>query len=386
MFDWFTRSGRRAWAEFKADEAEVEATVAAWGRACEGAGLARQLATVSGPTILVPRIVDLTLGPPLWFVAQLLHGQLPSDVAAVSARIAPWLGGRRLRVTPLAGGTHVRVEVLVGDPLDRLIPPPTPVRSALSELTLGEDEQGVPVRLGLASAAHLIVQGASGSGKSVGCYGLLGQLAHAPDVLVAGSDITDLLLAPWTEHARSRGWQAVGTGQPVKHVEILERLVAKMDGRIAGMSRARDSVDLGPGCPLVVVVLEEYPGLLRVLRTKDKTYEQRARTAVGRLLAEGRKAGIRVVIIAQRADAEIIGGYERGQASHTISFRVDSMAALKMLHPDVPAELATAHGTASAGVALLSAPGTPLTCFRAPLTTFADYCQAVADGGRAVAW
>jgi hypothetical protein len=387
MFERLTRSGRRAWADLKADEAEVDRIVTAWERACEGSGLSRSVSTVTGPTILIPRIVEMTLGPPLWFVVQLLHGQLPADIRAAGERIAPWLGGQRLRVAPMNGGVFARVEVITSDPLDRLVPQAPMVDSALEPIIMGVDELGDDVGVRLGQAAHLIMQGASGSGKSVGSYGFLGQLAAARDVIVAGSDITDLVLAPWCVHPRSRGWQATGTHQPVKHVEILERLVAMMDGRIAEMPARRDSVELGPGTPLVVVVLEEYPGLLRLLATLDKQrkgngYEARARSAVGRLLGEGRKAGLRVLIITQRADADIIGGYERGQASHKISYRVDNMAALKMLHADLGAQLADAHATAPAGVALLSAPGVPLTRFRAPLMTFGDYFGQVETGAR----
>lgn len=44
------------------------------------------------------------------------------------------------------------------------------------------------------------------------------------------------------------------------------------------------------------------------------------------MLAEGRKAGILCVLIAQRADASILGAYESGQASHRISFRAMALA------------------------------------------------------------
>lgn len=384
MFDRLSRS-RRQHDALLADQAEVDRIVTAWENACEGADLTRAVPTVSGPTIVIPRVVDLTLGPPLQFIVRLLPGQLSADVAAVGHRIAPWLGGRRLRVIPCNGGTYARIEVLAVDPLDRLVPPPPAVESVLCPVRLGEDEHGRPVEVALPAAMHLILQGASGSGKSVGCYSLLAQLPRAEDVLVAGSDITGLLLKPWADHARSRGWQTTGTAQPAKHVEVLERLVAMMDGRVADLPARRDTVAIGPAVPLVVVVLEEFPGMLRLLRTKDKALEARARNAAGRLLAEGRKAGMRVLIVAQRADADIIGGYERGQASHTISFRVDSMAALRMLHADVAPELAAAHATAPPGVALLSAPGAPLTRFRAPLTSFDAYCDAVEAGGRAAA-
>jgi DNA segregation ATPase FtsK/SpoIIIE-like protein len=130
-----------------------------------------------------------------------------------------------------------------------------------------------------------------------------------------------------------------------------------MDRRIAEMPPGHDSMPITPACPLLVVVGEEIPGLFRVLGVANRDLEKRARALLARLVGEGRKAGIRVLLVAQRADANIIGGYERGQASHTISFRVDSMSALSMLHADADKAIAAEHSTAPPGVALLSASG-----------------------------
>ena len=171
----------------------------------------------------------------------------------------------------------------------------------------------------------------------------------------------------------------LGTRNPGAHVSMLERVVAEMDRRMLRIPAGRDAVQLGPDCPLLVTVLEEYPGLLKLLDTVDpKGWGKTARACVARLLAEGRKAGIRVVIMAQRADATIIGGYERGQASHKISFRVDTADAVHMLHPSAPRAVVDEHSTAEAGVALLSAPGLPLTRFRAPHLPYGEYVALVA--------
>lgn len=353
--------------------------------ACIGAGVSVAVdGAIAGTSVRTPEVTHVDLGPPVRMTVRMLPGQLPEHLRRVSRLIAPHLGGVALRVVDRGHGWGT-VTVLTADPLAGTVPLPGPVRSALEPLSLGRGEDGDPVAVRLGSAAHLIVQGASGSGKSVGCYGLLGQLAHATDVRVTGSDITGLLLAPWLGRPGEVPPPVLGTRAPAAHVTMLERLTRTMDERIATMPPGRDSVDLGPDVPLILAVLEEYPGLLRVLKGADKALETRARTAVGRLLAEGRKAGVRVLIIAQRADADVIGGYERGQASHTVSFRVDTMAALKMLHADVSPDAAVEHATAPAGVALLSAPGIPLSRLRAPLTTYADYCATVAAGGELAA-
>jgi energy-coupling factor transporter ATP-binding protein EcfA2 len=357
-------------------ERQVDELLWSWRTACIGSGLCTVVNTASGPTESVPTIVDVTLGPPTVFLAELLPGQILADVRGVAHRIAGSLGAVALRVES-RGLRHVRIELLIDDPLIGTVTRAGPVTSARQPVMIGRDEQARPVVIEMESSAHLIVQGASGSGKSTGVYGLLAQLAPASDVLVVGSDITGLTLAPWATRPGLEGWHALGTARPAAHITVLERAVREMDRRIAEMPPGHDATPITSACPLLVVVGEEIPGLFRVLGVANRDLEKRARALLARLVGEGRKAGIRVLLVAQRADANIIGGYERGQASHTISFRVDSLSALSMLHADADKAIAAEHSTAPPGVALLSAPGDPLRRFRAPLTDYRTYCAEV---------
>jgi S-DNA-T family DNA segregation ATPase FtsK/SpoIIIE len=101
-----------------------------------------------------------------------------------------------------------------------------------------------------------------------------------------------------------------------------------------------------------------------------------ARAAVSRLLAESHKAGMRVVLVAQRADAAVIGGAERANLGGRLSFRVDNPDAVRMLHPAADAAVIAEHLDAPAGVALLSLPGVPLARVRGPY--IGDYRAFVA--------
>ena len=85
-----------------------------------------------------------------------------------------------------------------------------------------------------------------------------------------------------------------------------------------------------------------------------------------------------MLLMSQRVDANIVGGFERDQCSHGISFRVAGLSALQMLHQDADKPIAAEHAAARPGVALLSSPGVPLGRFRAPHTTYSDYCDEVA--------
>lgn len=349
----------------------------AWAEACEGAGLARVISTVTGPTVIPPRIHRVERdGDVLVLTVRLEPGQTVDDVRAAAPRIAPHLGAYGLRVEALARGAWCRVTLLPDDPLAGPPPPPALTTGAGPVTLLGRGEDGAPVLLDWRTLAHLVVQGATRSGKSTGLYGVLGQLATAEHVQVTGCDPTGLLLAPWTARTATVA-PSTGTANPAAHVAALEALTAAMDDRIAAIPPGRDTVDLGPHHPLMIVVLEEYPGLLRVLDA-DRALGKRARAAVARLLAEGAKAGVRVVLVAQRAEANIIGGFERDQASHALTFRVGGRESVRLLHPDAPPDVIAAHATAAPGIALLSAPGVPLRRFRAPLTTYPAYCGRVA--------
>ncbi len=353
-----------------------------WRQVAEGAGIGRSGASDAGiPFVAVPRVEHVDLGAPdAALTVRLMPGQLVTDIARVSRRLAAGMGYPAVRVQPLTGG-RARIVLLSSDPLADTIGAVRPVESALSPLVLGRGEDGRSVTLELATAAHIVIQGATGSGKSVGLYSLLGQLATAPDVRVTGVDPTGLLLGPWARRMLPMGnipGPVCGTADPGRYVLALDRLVAEMDRRIADLPAGADEVVLGDGCPVLLVVLEEHPGALRILDGHDAKLGKLYRALVGRLLAEGRKAGLRCVLVAQRADAAIVGAYERGQASHRISFRVDSLDAVRMLHPDGTADVVAEHATAPAGVALLTAPGVPLTRLRAPWLPYRDYCDQVA--------
>jgi hypothetical protein len=71
------------------------------------------------------------------------------------------------------------------------------------------------------------------------------------------------------------------------------------------------------------------------------------------------------VIIAQRFEASVIGGYEPEQCTIEISFRVGNATSIEMLHPAGRSE-AEQHATSPPGIALLSAPGIPLARVKSP--------------------
>jgi S-DNA-T family DNA segregation ATPase FtsK/SpoIIIE len=368
LLDTIRRRDRRA---HRLDEALVDDLVHAWHRAVTGAGFVRTVATVTGPTVIVPALVHIVLGPPAVLTVRLEPGQTVAELRTLARRLAPHLGARMLRVEPLGVGDHARLTLLTDDPLAD----PVPLQPGPGVL-LGRDEDGCCLRVEPAELPHLIAQGATRSGKSRWLYGLLAQLAGRADVEVAGVDPSGLTLRPFagTRHAHR---QARGLADLARVEDVFAELVAEMDRRLSAMPAHLDVLPLDHGTQLLAVVLEEYPALLRAVDAADPKQGKRVRALVARLLAESHKVGLRVVVVAQRAEATIVGGAERAQCEGRLSFRTDTAESLRLLHPDAD-DLAVEHATAAPGVALVSWPGRPTFRLRAPhVGSYGEFAAAV---------
>lgn len=165
-----------------------------------------------------------------------------------------------MRIQRLAG-RWVRVVVFEIDPLASTCRLPRTVTGRADDaVLLGRAEDGALIEHALASPGHIAVQGQNGSGKTQLSYGLLAQLCAAGNVLITSSDITGLLLGRVWHGTAHRDRQVTGSSDLAAHAD---HLVAWMDLRLDAMPPRQDSVTPTVQTPLVLVVLEEFPGLLR---------------------------------------------------------------------------------------------------------------------------
>lgn len=233
---------------------------------------------------------------------------------------------------------------------------------------------------------HVAIQGASRSGKSVGVYNLLGGYAPAAargEVIVCGIDPTGVLLAPFNDYPGQQ-YRALGLADLDAIPAALTALVAEMDRRIADQLLAAGRDKLEPGdAPALLIVLEEYPGLLAALDSADKALKPAERrlpgvkNAVQRLIQEGAKALIRVQVLAQRADANIIGGAERSNLGTCLSLRVTNADAVRMLHADATPETVEQIRAFPPGYAYLERAGAAAEIVRFDMADYQAYRQHV---------
>lgn len=191
-------------------------------------------------------------------------------------------------------------------------------------LALGKDPTGKPVFCDLAAAPHLLVAGATGSGKSSGLSTMLTSLVlrRTPDELrfvLIDPKIVELasfaelphLLAPVVTEMN----QAVAALQwAVGEMERRYRLFASVGVRHVDAYNARpDSETL----PSIVVVVDEFADLM-MAEGKDKRVEP----AIARLAQKARASGIHLILATQRPSVDVITGLIKANLPSRIAFRV----------------------------------------------------------------
>nr|WP_161594100.1 FtsK/SpoIIIE domain-containing protein [Microbacterium sp. RG1] len=255
---------------------------------------------------------------------------------------------------------------------------------------LASDARGEAVTLDLVSeASHILVQGQTRSGKSAFVMRLLAAALDSSSVVVAGADPSGVLLNPLRDHLRP-DWRSITGADIGAHVAALDAVVAELDRRLRLLLELeQDKIEtFTPDVPLVLVVLEEYPGLIAAAEDDDAASGRRAgqrfapaiRRNVSRLVRESAKVGFRIVTIAQRADAAVLGGNERSNYAVRVTLRVDNQEAVRMLHPFCPAQLADAVHTFPQGVGLYQGPGRSAQRVDFPSFTYASYLGTVRGG------
>lgn len=270
-----------------------------------------------------------------------IPGQPTQSILEAKNRLSSALGVplRAAEVDP----TTVCLTAILRDPLNDVRVAGT---SVTTRIVVGRCDDGTEAIIDLADAAHIAVQGMTRSGKSALLYTILGQLVAAANVHVCGIDPNQVLLGPLAEAPGTDSKDFVLGADPVAALALLDEACRVMD------ERARRLTDLGIAAyeefssdlPLRVFVLEEYAGLLRQATAHDEGLKPGERTAgkikqrVGRLVSEGAKAGIRIILITQRMDATIVDGDSRGQFGTRITMAVDNGDAVRMLHPQASPE------------------------------------------------
>ena len=262
-----------------------------------------------GPGIKVSRIVNLT-------------DDLALAMAAVGVRIeAPIPGKSAIGIEiPNAETVPVSLRSLIDSPSFRKLESPLAV-------ALGRDIPGNPIFCDLSTMPHLLIAGATGSGKSV-CINaiLISILCKAtPDeikLIMIDPKVVELSMYNGIPHLL-----APVVTDPKKAANTLNWAVGEMTRRYALFAEAsvRDfrgynevlKINREPTVPLILIVIDELADLMQVA---SKEVEE----SIARLTAMARAAGIHLLIATQRPSVDVITGVIKANIPSRIAFAVSS--------------------------------------------------------------
>ncbi len=262
-----------------------------------------------------------------------------SRIVSLSDDIALALAAKGIRIeAPIPGKSAVGIEVPNQDIAmvslrEVLDSPQSKEKASKLSIALGRDISGEPVLADLGKMPHLLVAGATGSGKSVCINGIITSLLmrtkpHEVKLLMIDPKMVELNVYNGIPHLLT----PVVT-DPKKASQALKKVVSEMERRYELFSNSgtrnlegynnyiqkynTENDDQQPLMPYIVVIIDELADLMMVA-SKD------VEDAITRLAQMARAAGIHLIIATQRPSVDVITGIIKANIPSRIAFSVSS--------------------------------------------------------------
>jgi len=287
----------------------------------------------------VPKIQSVQSTP--WcdrVLVRLLLGQCTEDFERAAPSLAHSFGARSCRVREL-GPARLWLEFTTSDPLVQTVPAlAIPDTVDLQAVAIGRREDGdpwcIPVR-----GTHVLIAGATGSGKGSVLWSLLRGLAP---------EIRDGRVAVWA--IDPKGGMELGPGRPMytrfatptptenpydEIVQLLDDLVKVMQQRAQGLAGVTRLHEPTVREPLIVLVVDEIANLTAYLT--DQAIKKRILQALGLLLTQGRAVGIDVIGALQDPRREVLA--LRNLFPLRVALRLDAPTEVDMVLGDGAREM-----------------------------------------------
>src|SRR5581483_8829556 len=233
--------------------------------------------------------------------------------------------------------------------------------SARSQLTiaLGKDISGRPVAADLARMPHLLIAGATGTGKSVSIHTMIAAIlfnATADDVrfilidpkmleLSVYENIPHMLVPVVVDPSKAAAALLWATQEMERRYLMMRDLgVRNIDSYNQAIAAGAKPVELRPvdadpdsppiqhrKLPKIVIVIDE---LADLLLSEGKTIER----DISRLAAKARASGIHLILATQRPSVDVITGLIKANLPARISFQVTSRVDSRTILDSIGAE------------------------------------------------
>ncbi len=213
-------------------------------------------------------------------------------------------------------------------------------------VALGKDIAGVPILCDLAKMPHLLIAGATGSGKSVCINTIINSILYRcspkevrlilvdPKVveLQCYNGIPHLLIPVVSDPHKASGALAWAVGEMMeRYKKFQERGVRAIDGYNDTLDPEEERM------PRIVIIIDE---LADLMMTCKKDVEER----ICRLAQLARAAGIHLVVATQRPSVDVITGLIKANIPSRIAFRVSSNVDSRTILDRIGAEQLLGNG------------------------------------------
>lgn len=302
------------------------------------------------------KVLDVARGPAVTrYELQPDVGVKVSRIVSLTDDIALALAAKDIRMeAPIPGKSAIGIEVPNNEvsvvTLREVLETPT-FQEAQSKLTIafGRDISGQPIVGNLARMPHMLVAGATGSGKSVCINGIITSLLYKakPDevkFLMIDPKMVELNVYNGIPHLL-----APVVTDPRRASLALKKIVVEMEKRyekfsksgtrnIEGYNNLMLSGDNPDGVlPYIVVIVDELADLMMVAAGDVED-------AICRLAQMARAAGIHLIIATQRPSVDVITGVIKANIPSRIAFGVSSQVDSRTILDMVGAEKLLGRG------------------------------------------
>ena len=296
---------------------DIKANINIIKRTLENFGIEVEMAEVSiGPTV-----TQYTLRP--------AQGMKLSRITALQNDLALALAAHPLRIeAPIPGRPLVGIEIpnksIVLVRLRPLLERPTFQESSLLTFALGRDVAGNPMFADLSQMPHLLVAGATGTGKTIALNNIIVSLLYRNSPENLKLILIDPKRVELTAYNSIPHLMTPVIVQPEKAVGALRWAVSEMERRFEALQEAgkrdigtHNKIQGKEPMPYIIIIIDELADLM-------SSYGREAEAAIVRLAQMARAVGIHLIVSTQRPSVEVITGLIKANITSRMAFQVAS--------------------------------------------------------------
>lgn len=294
---------------------------------------AEKLISILGDFGVKAKLLQVTQGPTVTrYEIQPDTGVKLSKIVSLADDLALNLAVSTVLIAPVPGKAAVGVEIpnnKVASVSIREILDTAEFKNAKSKLTvaLGKDIGGNVVLGDIAKMPHVLIAGATGSGKSVCINTIIMSILYKaspedvkmimvdPKVVELGAynGIPHLLIPVVTEPKKAAGALNWAVAEMMRRYDLFKETSVR---KLEGYNKLMESTG-GDKIPQIVIIIDELADLMMVAAKEVEDY-------IVRLTQLARAAGIHLIIATQRPSVDVITGLIKANVPSRIAFAVSS--------------------------------------------------------------